>query len=156
MADPLSIAAAGAGFVSLAGQILDGIVKLRGLYITTKNATREIHDLCDELDIFRCLLQETGSRVQKTLPAGVDASHLKDALAHCEKMRSYTESVLKRLDIVITKSRTMALKFTFKKQEIDNMLLSVERAKTSLLLANQSFESYVPLPFRHYMLPSGY
>lgn len=156
MADPLSIAAAGAGFVSLAGQVLDGIVKLRGLYTTTKNAPREIHDLCDELDMFRCLLEEAGSRVQKTLPTGVDASHLKNAFAHCERMRGHTESVVKKLDIGITKSRTMALKYTFKKQEIDDMLLSVERAKTSLLLANQSFESYVPLPSRHHLSSDVY
>jgi hypothetical protein len=144
MADPLSIATAGAGFLSLAGQVLDGIVKLRGFIATVDSAPREIHDLCHELYVFRGLLEEAGRRVQESLPMGVDASHLKDAFAHCERMRGYAESMLKRLEVNINRSKTTtALRFTFKKKEIEGMLLGVERGKTSLLLANQSFESYV-------------
>jgi hypothetical protein len=145
MADPLSVAAAGAGFLSLAGQVLDGLVKLRGFVATVDSAPREIHDLCHELDIFRGLLEEAGRRVQDSLSMGVDASHLKDAFTHCEKMRGYAESMLKRLEVNINRSKvTTALKYPFKKKEIEGMLLGVERGKTSLLLANQSFESYVP------------
>jgi hypothetical protein len=144
MADPLSIAAAGAGFLSLAGQVLDGIVKLRGFIATVDSAPREIHDLCHELDIFRGLLEEAGRRVQESPPMGTDVSHLKNAFAHCEKMRGYAESMLKRLEANINKSKaTAALRYPFKKTEIEGMLLGVERGKTSLLLANQSFESYV-------------
>jgi hypothetical protein len=142
MADPLSIAAAGAGFLSLAGQVLDGLVKLRGFIATVDGAPREIHDLCHELDVFRGLLEEAGLRVQESLPMGVDASYLKDVFTHCEKMRGYAESMLKRLEININRSRaTTALRYPFKKKEIEGMLLGVERGKTSLLLANQSFES---------------
>jgi len=145
MADPLSVAAAGAGFLSLAGQVLDGIVKLRGFIATVNSAPREIHDLCHELDIFRGLLEEAGRRVQESLSMGVDSSQLKDAFAHCEKMRGYAESALKRLEVNIHRSKsTTALRFPFRKKEIEGMLLGVERGKTSLLLANQSFESYVP------------
>jgi hypothetical protein len=124
MADILGIAAAGAGFLSLAGQVLDGIVKLRGFIATVDSAPRELHDLCHELGIFR--------------------SRLEDAFIHCEKMRGHAESVLKRLAVEINRSKaTTALKYPFKRKEIEGMLLSVERGKTSLLLANQSFESYV-------------
>jgi hypothetical protein len=144
MADPLSIAAAGAGFLSLAGQILDGIIKLRGFIATVDSAPREIHDLCHELDIFRGLLEEAGRRVQESLPMGVDTNHLKDAFAHCEKMRGHAESMLKRLEVNLSRSKaTTALKYPFKRKEIEGMLLGMERGKTSLLLANQSFESYV-------------
>jgi hypothetical protein len=144
MADPLSVAAAGAGFLSLAGQVLDGLVKLRGFVATVDSAPREIHDLCHELDVFRGLLEEAGHRVQESLPMGVDASHLKDAFAHCEKMRGYADSMLKRLEVNVNRSKaTTTLRYPFKKKEIEGMLLSVERGKTSLLLANQSFESYV-------------
>ena len=144
MADPLSIAAAGAGFLALAGQVLDGLVKLRGFIATVDSAPREIHDLCRELDTFRGLLEEAGRRAQDSLPMGIDASHLKDAFAHCEKMRGYAESTLKRLEVNINRSKaTAALRYPFKKKEIEGMLLGVERGKTSLLLANQSFESYV-------------
>jgi hypothetical protein len=144
MSDPLSIAAAGAGFLALAGQVLEGLVKLRGFIAAVDSAPREIHELCHELDIFRGLLEQAGRRVQESLPMGVDASHLKDAFAHCEKMRGYAESMLKRLEVNINKSKaTAALRYPFKKNEIEGLLLTVERGKTSLLLANQSFESYV-------------
>jgi hypothetical protein len=144
MADILGIAAAGAGFLSLAGQVLDGIVKLRGFIATVDSAPRELHDLCHELGIFRSLLEQAGRRVQENLSMGIDASRLEDAFIHCAKMRGHAESVLKRLAVEINRSKaTTALKYPFKRKEIEGMLLSVERGKTSLLLANQSFESYV-------------
>lgn len=144
MADTVGIAAAGAGFLCLAGQFLDGIVKLRGFIAAVDSAPREIQNLCHELDIFRGLLEEAGRQVQESLPMGIDASHLKDAFFHSEKMRGHAESVLKRLEVNINRSKaTTALKYPFKKKEIEGMLLGVERGKTSLLLANQSFESYV-------------
>jgi hypothetical protein len=147
MADTLGIAAAGAGFLSLAGQVLDGVIKLQGFIAAVDSAPREIHDLCQELDIFRGLLGEAGHRIQESLPVGVDTNHLKYAFTHCEKMRGHAESVLKRLEVNINRSKTTsALRYPFKRKEIESMLLSVERGKTSLLLANQSFESYV-LPF---------
>jgi hypothetical protein len=148
MSDPLSIVAAGAGFLALAGQVLDGIVKLREFIATVDSAPREILDLCHELEAFRGLLEEAGHRVQESLPVGVDASHLKDAFAQCEKMRGYAESMLKRLEANLRRSKaTAALRYPFKKKEIEGMLLGVERGKTSLLLANQSFESYVSPPW---------
>jgi len=147
MADTLGIAAAGAGFLSLAGQVLDGLIKLRGFIAAIDSAPREIHDLCHELDILRGLLGEAGRRVQESAPAGFDVSHLKHAFAHCEKMRGHVDSMLKRLQVSINRSKaTSALKYPFKRKEIEGMLLDVERGKTSLLLANQPFESYV-LPF---------
>ena len=97
MADILGIAAAGAGFISLAGQVLDGITKLRGFIAAVDSAPREVHDLCHELEIFRNLLGEAGHRVQESAPLGINSSHLKDAFAHCERMRGHAESVLKRL-----------------------------------------------------------
>lgn len=144
MADPLSIAAAGAGFLSLAGQVLDGVIKLRGFVATVGSAPREIHDLCHELDIFHSLLEEAGRRVEESLPMSDDGSRLKDAFTHCEKMRGFAESVLKRLEVKIKRSKaTTAPKYPFKRKEIEGMLLGVERGKTSLLLTNQSFELYV-------------
>lgn len=149
MADILGIAAAGAGFLSLAGQVLDGLIKLRGFIAAINSAQREIHDLCHELDILRGLLEEAGRRVQESAPADFDARHLKHAFGHCEKMRGHVDSMLKRLEVNINRSKaTSALRYPFKRKEIEGMLLDVERGKTSLLLANQSFESYVLLFWR--------
>lgn len=66
-------------------------------------------------------------------------------------MRGHAESVLKRLDMGLTKSSGMAWIYPFKKKEVGDMLLRVERRKTSLLLANQLFESYVSALFEWLM-----
>lgn len=143
MADPLSIAAAGAGFLSLAGQITDGVVKLRSLYTTVKNAPQEVRHLCDELDIFRHLLEEADARVRNAVPSCIDTRHLSVILAQCGKMRAHLNAVLTKLDAGLRKHKVAAAKFPFKKKEIEEMLLRVERGKTSLLLANQLLDSYV-------------
>jgi hypothetical protein len=143
MADPLSIAAAAAGFFSLAGQFADGLIKLKDFCDTIKNAPREVAELCDEMDTLRRLLEEAGARVQESLPPGTDASYMQDAFAQVEKTRFHAVAVLDRLQVGISKGTTMGIRFPFKKKEIVAMLLSVERGKTSLLLANQAFESYV-------------
>lgn len=144
MAEIVGIAAAGAGLLSLAGQVLDGIVKLRGFIATVDSASRDIHDLVHELDIFRGLLEEAGHRIQNSLLMGIDASRLEDAFTYCEKTRRHAEPVLKKLQLNINRSKvTTVLRYPFKRKEIESMLLSVERGKTSLLLASQSFESYV-------------
>lgn len=64
MSDPLSIAAAAAGFLSLAAQMTEGVVKLRELYNTVKNIPRQVKELCDEMDMLRDLLEQAGARVQ--------------------------------------------------------------------------------------------
>lgn len=93
------------------------------------------------MEILRCLLEQSGNQAQHPLPLGIDAGYVKDAFAQTEKMRSHIVAVLQRLDVGMRKSKPMALKLPLKRQEIDYMLLSVERSKTALLLASQALES---------------
>lgn len=145
MADPLSVAAAAAGFLSLAGQLADGLVKLKTLCDTIKNAPREVAELCDEMDMLHRLLEAAGSRAQQALPPGTEAGLMKDVFAHCEKMRFHTVAVLERLKAGLGGQKMTSLRFPFKKKDIEAMLLGVERGKTSLLLANQALDSYATL-----------
>lgn len=146
MADPLSIAAAAAGFVSLAGQFADGIIKLRELCIAVKNAPSDVETLCDEMDMLRRLLEEAGAAVQQSLPPDMDLSVMRDAFSQLEKMRSQTTAVLDSLEAGLIKCATTRLRFPFKKKEVEAMLLGVERGKSSLLLAVKAFESYAVTP----------
>lgn len=146
MADPLSIAAAAAGFASLAGQLADGVIKLRELYVTVKNAPSDVETLCDEMDMLRRLLEEAGVGIQQSLPPGMDLSVMKDAFLHLEKMRFQTTAVLDSLEAGLIKGATTRLRFPFKKKEVEAMLLGVERGKSSLLLAMKAFESYAVTP----------
>ncbi|GAB7323200.1 hypothetical protein MBLNU13_g05692t1 [Cladosporium sp. NU13] len=81
MADPLSIAAAGAGFLSLAGQVADGLIKLRAFYKASKYAPKEVQSLCDEMDVVRSLLEIAGSRTQNGSPPRSDHIHSGKVLA---------------------------------------------------------------------------
>lgn len=141
MADPLSIAAAGAGFLSLAGQVADGLIKLRTFYKASKYAPKEVQSLCDEMDVVRSLLEIAGSRTQNGSPPRSDHIHSGKVLAQCEKTRSHLDHVLRKLSIGFARNRLAAFSFPLKKKEIEEMLISLERGKTSLLLVNQSLDA---------------
>lgn len=56
-------------------------------------------------------------------------------------MRYQTVAVLQKVNFGLEKSKLSALKAPFKKNEIEGMILRVERGKISLLLALQIFDS---------------
>lgn len=141
MADPLSIAAAGAGFLSLAGQVADGLIKLRALYKAIKYAPQEVQNLCDEMDVVRSLLEDAGNRARTASLPCSDHIQSSKLFAQCEKTRSHLEHALRKLSIGFEKSRLAAFRFPFKKKEIEELLLSLERGKVSLLLVNQSLDA---------------
>ena len=141
MADPLSIAAAGAGFLSLAGQVADGLIKLRAFYKASKYAPQEVQSLCDEMDVVRSLLEDAGKRTRNGSPPRSDHVNPSELLAQCEKTRCHLDHALRELRIGFTRSRLASFRFPFKKQEIEEMLMSLERGKTSLLLVMQSLDA---------------
>jgi hypothetical protein len=141
MADPLSIAAAGAGFLSLAGQVADGLIKLRAFYKAIRCAPQEVQSLCDEMNIVRSLLEDAGKRVRNISLPYSDHTQPSNLLAQCEKTRSHLEHALKKLSTGFEQSKLAAFRFPFKKKEIEELLPSLERGKVSLLLVNQSIEA---------------
>lgn len=139
MADPLSITAAAAGFASLAGQLVGGIATLNVLYKTVANAPTEAKQLLEEMDFLRSLLAKAGERIQQNPDA--DMQVFKTALERCETVRYRLEGLMTSVDLQITRKRVQAMKMFFKKDDIKDMLLSVERAKSDLLLAQQHFDA---------------
>ncbi|GAB7332732.1 hypothetical protein MBLNU13_g04475t2 [Cladosporium sp. NU13] len=49
MADPISLTAAAAGFIGLAGQLAQGVIKIREIYTTINDAPRDIENLCSKM-----------------------------------------------------------------------------------------------------------
>ncbi|KAL1583709.1 hypothetical protein WHR41_07452 [Cladosporium halotolerans] len=141
MSDPVSIAAATAGFISLTAQMTEGAIKLREIYITVKNIPGQVKELSDEMDMLRDLLEQAGARIQSADQINVDDKCLKSIFTNLEKTRYQTVAVLQKVNFGLEKSKLSALKAPFKKNEIEEMILGVERGKTSLLLALQIFES---------------
>ena len=141
MADPLSIAAAGAGFLSLAGPVTDGLIKLGAFYKASKYAPQEVRNLCDEMDVVRSLLEDAGNRTRNASPSCSNHTHSSELLAQCEKTRSHLDHTLRTLNTGFQRSKLATFRFPFKKKEIEEMLKSLERGKTSLLLVNQSLDA---------------
>lgn len=141
MSDPVSIAAAAAGFISLAAQMTEGAIKLREIYNTVKNIPRQVKELCDEMGILRDLLTQAGAQAESVDQLNTDDAFLKSVFANLEKMRYQTVAVLQKVNSGLEKSKLSALKAPFKRNEIEEMILGVERGKTSLLLALQIFHS---------------
>ena len=139
MADPLSIAAAAAGFASLAGQLVGGIATLNMMYQTISNAPAEARDLLAEMDFLGSLLATAGERIQQNPDANIQV--FKAALDRCETVRYRLEGLMTSVDLRITRRRAQAARMFFKRDTIQELLLSIERAKSDLLLAQQYFEA---------------
>ena len=138
--DPLRAAAATAGFACLASQLLGGAIKIKSLYGTIKNARSDVAELCLEMESLGSLLLQADSRLQNAAITDPELQNYQDAVRHCTAMRERSQIALKRLQTGLQKSRISALKMPSEKDDIKEMLISIERAKSSFLLAQQAVE----------------
>ena len=145
MADPISLTAAAAGFVGLAGQLAQGVLKLREIYTTISDAPRDVANLCSKMELLQAVLEEVGDQIQKLSQSNVnlDTRTLRDAIGQCEKSRYRVEAHVKGLSDGLRQKRGAAMKYVFKKKEVQEMLSDVEQCKSSLIIARQSIDGYV-------------
>ncbi|KAM0717808.1 hypothetical protein Q7P37_006140 [Cladosporium fusiforme] len=151
MADPLSIAASIAGLLGLAGQVADGVLKLREMCATMSNAPKELSTLCSRMDIIRNLLEEAGHPLQQLSPHDVDKTSVQKVFTQCEDLRYKIAARVTDLNARIQNDKTAAVKFWLKKKEIKEMLSDVEQCKTDLILARQTIEATISCR-RHEMM----
>lgn len=145
MADPLSLAAAAAGFVGLAGQLAQGVVKLKDIYTTIKDAPKDVADLCTKMESLQGVLEEVGDQIQQLSHGNIkiDRVIFCGVMAQCETSRYRIEAHVKKLGECFRGNRAAAVRFVFKKKEIQEMLFDVETCKSSLIIARQSIDGYV-------------
>lgn len=143
MADPLSLAAAAAGFVGLAGQLAQGVIKLKELYTTVKDAPKDVADLCASMELLRSLLEDVGQQVQQLSHGNIDKRLIQEVVAHCEASRYKIEANVGSICNSIRNNRAGAVRYLFKKKEIQEMLSDVERCKSNIIIARQSVERYI-------------
>lgn len=143
MSDPLSLVAAGAGFVGLAGQLAQGVIKLKEICSAIKDAPKDVAKLCESVELLQSLLEEVGQQVQQLSHGNVDDRLMREVLAHCETSRFKIGVSVKSICNSIRKSRLGAVRYVFKKKEIEDMLSDVERCKSNIIIARQSVEKYV-------------
>jgi hypothetical protein len=143
MADPLSLAAAAAGFVGLAGQLAQGVIKLKEIYTTVKDAPKDVADLFASMELLRSLLEKVGQQVQELSRGNIDSRLMQEVVAHCEASRYKIEANVGSICNSIRSNRAGAVRYLFKKKEIQEMLSDIERCKSNIVIARQSVERYV-------------
>ena len=75
MADPISLTAAAAGFIGLAGQLAQGVVKVKEIYATINDAPRDVANLCVKMEALQGVLEEVGDQIQKFPRATSNSTH---------------------------------------------------------------------------------
>jgi hypothetical protein len=144
MADPISLTAAAAGFIGLAGQLAQGVIKVKEIYTTIQDAPRDVKNLCSKMEALQGVLEEVGDQVQRLSQSNInlDTRTLRDVISQCETSRYRVEAHVKRFSNAFRQNRGAAMKYVFKKKEMQEMLSDLEQCKSSLILARQSIDGY--------------
>jgi hypothetical protein len=144
MADPISLTAAAAGFIGLAGQLVQGVIRVKEIYTTISDAPRDVANLCSKMEALQGVLEEVGDQIQKLSQSNInpDTRTLRDVIAQCEKSRYRVEAHVKKISDGLRWNRGAAIKYVFKKKEVQEMMSDVEECKSTLVLARQSIEGY--------------
>lgn len=143
MADPISLTAAGVGFVGFAGQLAQGIIKLREIYTSLHDAPKDVANLCLKMELLRGLLEETAHQIRQPNDVKIDTRAFKDVVAQCETLRYRLKTHVERIDNCMRKTRVAAIRYLVKKNAIQEMLSDVEQCKSSLVIARQSIDGCV-------------
>jgi len=145
MSDPVSLTAAAVGFLGFAGQLAQGVIKLKEIYTTINDAPRDVASLCSEMESLQVVLREVGDQIQQLSHGNIslDTRTLRDVITQCETSRYRIEAHVKKISDGIGRNRAVAMKYVFKKKDIQEMLTDVEQCKTSLIIARQSIDGYV-------------
>jgi hypothetical protein len=145
MADPISLTAATAGFIGLAGQLAQGVVKVREMYTTMNDAPRDVASLCSKMEALQGVLQEVGDQIQQLSQGNInlDTRTLRDVITQCETSRYRVKAHVKKFSDGFGHNRGTAVRYVFKKKEVQEMVSDLEQCKSSLVLARQSIDGYV-------------
>lgn len=142
MADPISLTAAAAGFIGLAGQLAQGVIKVKEIYTIINDAPRDVANLCSKMEALQAVLDEVGDQIQKLFHSktSLDTRVLRDVIIQCETSRYRVEAHVKKFSDGLRRNRGATMKYVFKKKEVQEMLSDLEQCKTSLILVRQSID----------------
>jgi hypothetical protein len=137
MAEVFAAVASGAGLVSLAIQLLESSQKLKGLYNASKDAPRNVKDLCFDLETLSLQLRQLEQHRQHDHP---DTELPDRCIAQCERKTEKVRDVVDDMARYIQRSVTFGrLYIAFKEPEVERLLDELERAKSSLSLTYISY-----------------
>jgi len=137
MAEVFAAVASGAGLVSLAIQLLESSQKLKDLYSATRDAPRNVKDLCFDLETLSLQLRQLEQHRQHD---HLDTELLDRCIAQCERRTGNVRDIVDDMARYIRRSAAFGrLYAAFKEPEVESLLDELERAKTSLSLTYISY-----------------
>lgn len=139
MAEVLGIVAGGAGLASLAIQIFDDAQKIKELYSGIRDAPTEFKSLLDEIQLFGTVLALFANDSERRMTNAEFASAQSQVVRQCQGLYDELHPILIRLSTsLIGRQRAISwitVKSIFQKKKIEQMLIKLERAKSTLMLA---------------------
>ncbi|KEF57133.1 uncharacterized protein A1O9_07323 [Exophiala aquamarina CBS 119918] len=150
MAEVLGIVAGGAGLASLAIQILDDVQKIRELYNAIRDAPSEFQSLLDEIQLLSMvvsLFARESAQLKSDHEIAVAQSQI---VRHCQGIHDELRPILAQLtNSLVSRKRSVSwisVKSVFQRRKIDQMLMKLERAKSTLVLARLLNITHSPPP----------
>jgi hypothetical protein len=139
MAEALGVAAGAAGFVSLAIQLGDIVIRLRDIWGKIKNSGEEIGYLIEEIDILSLLLREVDDSARCEDMTRHQA-HVKKSLSLCRSGMDTLSEVLLDLNQQICKQRLAGgLKASLKTTTITRLKERLTKSQSLLMLSYQFY-----------------
>jgi hypothetical protein len=142
MAEAFAVISSAASLASFAVELVDCAIKLRCLWSDVKDAPEEVLNLIHEIEVYGRVLGTIKAEYTPMPGNAMFEEIFSQCCSLCEQGVRDSESVARDLETLIRQKRTMgALRFVLKKNIVAKHRSRLERAKTSLLLAQQTYIS---------------
>lgn len=133
MAEIFGAVVSGIGLLQLSAELLDGAIRLRGLYQRTKDAPFLLTDLSFELETISLLLKDLERHRQQDRH---DTLLMERTMSRCAEKTGLIQAQIDELEGNIRKcSKLGRASVIFKHKELRSMLEDLERWKSSILVA---------------------
>ena len=146
MAEAIGVAASGIAIGSLAAGITSSIVKLKSYWDQVQNASEDMHELVEELEVLGHLLADIADDQQKNSMSGLifDSTAISRCLQHCQKgadrLKELTDILSRDLDTSTRRKKQWAsAKVVLKKTQIDRYK---EKLEGAIRLMSLSYQMY--------------
>ncbi|KAH8894034.1 hypothetical protein GQ53DRAFT_839721 [Thozetella sp. PMI_491] len=134
----LGLAASGAGLLSLAIQLGESALKLRGIYHAARDAPRTVSKLAFGIETMALALRELEQRRQQTGSGGV---LLARCLLECQQSTAEILELVDKMERHLEKHSRLAGRMyaVFRERDMKELLDDLEKAKSALQLAYMMF-----------------
>jgi hypothetical protein len=134
----LGIAASGIGIASLALQVGDCIVRLKGFWDAVKDAPEEIKHLIEEIETLSSVLSDFETSEQPELNLGHESTSR--CLQFCKKAVGILDSVVMEVEANIKRRRALgSVKAVLRRDAIEKLKERLMSAQSMLMLSNNMY-----------------